>query len=318
MRDRRTKRPPVRRVAAVALLVAGAAGASVLGWRSALPERAGPDTGDVAAAGPAERSALDDLSRQLAEERAARARLEEAVAALEERVAALTVDALTVDALTAGAPAGRFQTSDVPGRGPSGPEGRAVEAGDPARAAARFEAVHGGPTRGDLDAESLVAAGFPAQEAAALEQRWESFELERLYLRDQATREGWLGTPRFRAEQSALDLRQEALRGELGDDAWDQVLYAAGRPNRVVVQSVLDGSPAGEAGLRAGDVILGYAGRRVFDGEELRSATTQGRAGESVAVEILRDDTTQRVFVPRGPLGVRLGFSVTQPSGSQD
>jgi hypothetical protein len=278
----------VKRVVAIGLLLAGAAGASLLGWRSATPDAAP----DVAAARPAANGALDDLERQLADERAARARLEEAVAALEERVAALAA------AGTAEPGSVEPDRSDMPGSRPSGAAGFSAAAEVPG-----------------IDEQTLVAAGFSAQEAAALEERWEAFEMERLYLRDQAAREGWVGTPRFREERRALDAREAALRSEFGDDSWDWVLYAAGRPNRVVVQSVLKRSPAGEAGLRAGDVILGYAGQRVFDGRELRAATRTGRAGETVSVEILRDGAAERVFVPRGPLGVRLGTASTQPAG---
>jgi hypothetical protein len=275
----------VKRLIAIALLLAGAAAASLLAWRSALPDAHPPD---VAAAHSPSRAALDDLERQLAEERAARALLEEAVAALEERVAALDPDPI-----------------DMPGSRPSDAAGFSA---DPDRPASRPA------DRAVIDADVLIAAGFSAQEAAALQERWEAFEMERLYLRDQAAREGWLGTPRFREERLALDARQAALRSELGDDSWDWVLYAAGHPNRVVVQSVLARSPAAEAGLRPGDVILGYADQRVFDGRELRAATSVGRAGETVAVELLRDGATRRVFVPRGPLGVRLDTTSTQPS----
>ncbi len=86
-----------------------------------------------------------------------------------------------------------------------------------------------------------------------MHERWEHFEMERLYLMDVAMREGWLMTPRFKREQQFARL---ALREELGDESFDLLLYASGQKNRVAVQSLLDRSPATDAGLKAGDVIL--------------------------------------------------------------
>ena len=157
-----------------------------------------------------------------------------------------------------------------------------------------------------FDEQALLGAGFDAREAARLREQTEQLELEQLYLRDRAIREGWAGTPRFAEEARALDARARALREELGDDRYDWLLYAAGRPNRVVVQSVMERSPASDAGLRAGDAILSYGGTRLFEVSALREATTVGRAGESVAVDVVRSGERLRLYLPRGPLGVRL------------
>lgn len=164
-----------------------------------------------------------------------------------------------------------------------------------------------------FDEQALLGAGFDAREAARLRERTEQLELEQLYLRDRAIREGWAGTPRFAGEARALDARARALREELGDDRYDWLLYAAGRPNRVVVQSVMERSPASDAGLRAGDAILSYGGARLFEVSALREATTEGRAGESVAVDVARSGERLRLYLPRGPLGVRLEELRQQP-----
>ena len=105
---------------------------------------------------------------------------------------------------------------------------------------------------------------------------FEESELAVLYLRDQATREGWAGTPRFM--QSLYELRS-GLREKLGDESFDWLLYATQRNNRVAARSVLATGPAAHAGLRSGDLILRYDGRTIFRGGELQRATTQGEAG---------------------------------------
>ena len=67
------------------------------------------------------------------------------------------------------------------------------------------EAIEERRPRG-LDVEALVAAGFPESEVRAFKQRIDQIELDRLYLRDLAAREGWLDSPRFREEVGDLSL----------------------------------------------------------------------------------------------------------------
>lgn len=212
------------------------------------------------------------LRDQLAEERSRRI-------ALESRLAAAQVPA----------PSGTPPPGD-------GAPGAAVEASKPAP-----------PRDGWPDEAVLREAGISPADLELLRTRLEEIELERLYVRDQATREGWLGRPRFRLRMQELDRRYEALREDLGDDVWDWVLYASGRDNRVVVSRVMQGSVSQDAGIEKGDVFLRYDDRRVFDVPGLQQATTTGQAGETVAVDVLREGEEYRFYVPRGPLGLGLG-----------
>jgi hypothetical protein len=166
-----------------------------------------------------------------------------------------------------------------------------------------------------FDAEALRDAGLPADEIARLRERFESQELATLYLRDRATREGWLGTPRFAEESRALAERARTLREELGDERFDWYLYATGQLNRVEIGDLLSTSPAAEAGIERGDLVLRYDGTPVFTPAELRDATAGGRAGERVAIDLERAGERVRVWVPRGPLGVRLGVRRERPQG---
>jgi hypothetical protein len=154
-----------------------------------------------------------------------------------------------------------------------------------------------------FDEAWLREAGYADSEIARLRERWDQSELDRLYLIDQAKREGWHRSQRYR---DLLRQHHERLREEHGDDRYDLLLYAAGHGNRVVVADVLADSPASRAGLEQGDVIRSYAGRRLFDMADLLRTTSGGEPGHPTELRIERNGEEIRYFVPRGPLGVRI------------
>ena len=159
----------------------------------------------------------------------------------------------------------------------------------------------------ELDRETrLVAAGLEPQQAKTIMQFLDDIEMERLYLHDQATREGWLGTPRYRQENMILNESEEELRLELGDADYDLYLYGTGQPNRVIIQSVIEGSPAQKAGIQSKDIVYSYAGNRLYNIRDLVAATTEGITNESVLLEVIRDGNIYEFYLPRGPLGVRV------------
>jgi hypothetical protein len=268
------------------LVVLGLTAVGLVGllWRSVLPDAGPPASPAVSASRPGRVAEDGGSAPPAATDLAALA------AALEEERAARRVLAAEVASL-------RAEVAKLPRGAEAPPVELAPDHPGVATTAARAPA---------LDEQALRDVGFGEREAQQLHERMEGIELERLYLRDRAVREGWVSTPRFAGELRALDAKTRGLRVELGDERYDWLLYASGQSNRVVVQSVLDRSPASVAGLRSGDAIVAYDGARVFDGEALRDATSQGRPGETVAVEVARGDRTERLFVPRGPLGIRL------------
>jgi hypothetical protein len=156
-----------------------------------------------------------------------------------------------------------------------------------------------------FDAKGLAAQGVPADDVDRLEQLFEQSELDVLYLRDQATREGWADSPRFM--QALYELRN-GLRQKVGDPTFDCLLYASQRPNRVVVRSLLATGPAARAGMHAGDAIVRYDDSTIFRANELQRGTSQGEAGRPVSVEVVSaDGRSRQLSIPSGPLGVSLG-----------
>ena len=181
----------------------------------------------------------------------------------------------------------------------------------PARAAA--PAQNATVESGTPDEQTLRDAGLTATQVAQVRERYEQLEMDRLYLRDRATREGWMGTVRYSNEVAKLEQSRQEIRNNLGDDGYDAYLFASGESNRVLIREMLQGSPAKQAGLQAGDTVLRYDDKRVFTTRELQNATTGGRQGEMVRVEIERDGTRLDIYVPRGPLGVYLDNDSVKP-----
>jgi S1-C subfamily serine protease len=103
------------------------------------------------------------------------------------------------------------------------------------------------------------------------------------------------------------------MRDEIGDDNYDLLLFATGMNNRVIVSNVLRASPAMEAGILPGDVLVRYDGRRIFNRFELKLATTEGKAGSTVALDLERAGELVRIYAPRGPLGVTMQAGVGSP-----
>lgn len=160
---------------------------------------------------------------------------------------------------------------------------------------------------------TLVAAGIDTSTAEWIQQQLDKNQLDQLYLQNQASREGWLNTSRYHKERREIYQRFDALRGELGDDTFERMLYAVGRPNRVLVSDVMQGSPAEQGGLSANDAILSYDGKRIFSTPELQALTRDGDTASWVLVELVRDGRPVSVYVPGGPLGVRLSTARVAP-----
>lgn len=154
--------------------------------------------------------------------------------------------------------------------------------------------------------QALIDAGMDVTEAQQLKERFEKQELETLYLRDKAVREGWLGNSRYREELQKLETQTGNLKEELDEKAYAAYLFASGQPNGISVQSVLSGSSADNSGILPSDQVLRYDNQRIYNGRDLRNATTQGDINETVAVEVMRDNRRMELYVQRGPLGIRM------------
>ena len=255
-----------------AVVGAGIAAAASLFWHE--PATTRPDAiGEVVPSeSPRLAAALRALRQELREVAEARERLEQDVADLGARLAELEerpAQARALDAQSSGGVTAKARPAD----------------------------------KVSFNETALISAGVDPEEARWLHERYDAYEMQRLYMMDRAGREGWEKLPSGRRSLGELD---RTLREELGEGRYDQFLYALGRNNRVIVHDVLSSSPAEDAGFRKRDIVLRYDDIRVYNPQELRKATQGGEAGELIAVELQREGERIRVFVPRGPLGVTL------------
>ena len=174
--------------------------------------------------------------------------------------------------------------------------------------------IRGGNQSGQwFNHQALLDAGVDEAQATRIRDMYEDIEMQKLYLRDKAIREGWIGGDKYREERTKLNDKLDVMRDELEPGAYDAYLYASGQPNRVIVTSALNNSPAAKAGIQSGDTIFSYNNKRIYTWSDLRTATTSGELNAVVLVEVLRDGQPVSVYVPTGPLGVQLDHKSVAP-----
>ena len=166
--------------------------------------------------------------------------------------------------------------------------------------------------RGWFNEQALIDSGIDSGQANELKIYFEQLEMERLYLRDQSIREKW-SSEKLREAMQALESKEDELKNQLSETAYDAYLYAAGRPNRVAVTSVLENAQAGLTGIKSGDHIIRYDNQRIYNWLDLREATASGNISDMVELQIERDDKMIQFYLTRGPLGIRMNSVSVAP-----
>lgn len=163
--------------------------------------------------------------------------------------------------------------------------------------------------------DALVQAGVAFDLAEDLVWQRSQIALRRLELRDRAIREGWINSERYRDALQRINAEQVSVRDEISPDAYDRFLYETGEDNRVLVDAVIPGSAGEQNGLMPGDIVERYAETPIFNGRDLRNATSDGISGELVPVQVRREGELQEIWLPRGPIGIQLDTARIEPQG---
>ena len=162
--------------------------------------------------------------------------------------------------------------------------------------------------------ERLVASGFTQDQLASFARLEAEDQMRQIELNDRARREGWVNSPRYYEEVQALASGGSSVRELLGDEDYDRYMFARGLPNRIAVQNVIDTSPAQEAGIQNGDIIVAYAGQKIFSTRDLTELRSSGTLGEQVTIDIIREGRRLQLTMPRGPIGVSTIPTVDDPT----
>jgi len=101
----------------------------------------------------------------------------------------------------------------------------------------------------------------------------------------------------------------KVVRGWMGvviqniDETMAQAL-GLDKPRGVVISEITKGSPAEKAGLRRGDVILEFEGKKVDDTVALRNMVVEAKPGSRAEATILRDGKEKKITLELGELPV--------------
>lgn len=165
--------------------------------------------------------------------------------------------------------------------------------------------------------EQLLAAGYSMDQIGHLQRRAE--ELAAQFRQTQ--------TDQFASGARPLDPRNElvlgsallvdptfALKYEIGDAEYERYLAAQKRPTSVHVNKVEKGSILAGAGILPGDEIITFDNERVFNSAQLQALAEPGPTdipGARVPMGVRRDGQLLQVMIPRGPITLGLGQSLS-------
>lgn len=144
----------------------------------------------------------------------------------------------------------------------------------------------------------FIEAGFSENDSMWLADKIDDIRIDSMY-------EGWENARRnYLKEKSKRKSGMEELKERLGPDGYEKYFKAMGDSASVIVEGVMDKSPADLAGLKKGDEIISYNGERICYNLELSEAIVRGELGEPVMLEIIRDGQKLKIPMERGPLGI--------------
>lgn len=103
------------------------------------------------------------------------------------------------------------------------------------------------------------------------------------------------------ASEQAKKGEKEGFLGVYLEDVDDDIRESAGfKGDGAFVQDVVDDTPADEAGIEAGDIIVEYAGKKVSGASDLRKQIQKTEPGEKVKIMVFREGKEKAMTVKIG------------------
>lgn len=161
----------------------------------------------------------------------------------------------------------------------------------------------------NLGAEAVVS-DFEKAMNRLTQYGFSAFEAQRIATLEQVNREKMRELMKQSKPEYVLQANQllgefiTTLRSELGDYGFENYLRSSGLDTAVRIRSVEKKTAAEQAGLRRGDSITHYDGKRVFDIQELIQVTQSGNLSGYVQLKVLRGSKELTVELPRGTMGI--------------
>jgi membrane-associated protease RseP (regulator of RpoE activity) len=86
-----------------------------------------------------------------------------------------------------------------------------------------------------------------------------------------------------------------------------------------MISNVLSNSPAWDAGIRTGDILTQYLGRRISSSEQLRKLIATNRAGDLISLVVVRGGRSLSIIVKLSSRDAMSSVGVIDPiNGSAD
>ncbi len=115
--------------------------------------------------------------------------------------------------------------------------------------------------------------------------------------------------------QEVIEESEQGYLGIQGNDITDEYAKNFNMPNGVYVSKIVEGSPAEQCGLKAGDIITKFADRDVTSMETLQNILTNKKAGEEVEMIVQRNN--EKGEYKEVTLKVTLGAKKDMPEDSK-
>jgi hypothetical protein len=162
----------------------------------------------------------------------------------------------------------------------------------------------------DMQRQRLIENGLAPDRADFILSTQERFQYEQMQLAYEYQHIEDKSSPAALALQERMNQRsdpQKVIQSELSEQEFEQYQQAYGMRQEMHVNSILEDTPAYNAGLRPGDRILSYDGKKISHMGDLQSQIFSVKPGKTVEIEIQREGSTnkQSIYVPSGPLGIR-------------
>jgi putative serine protease PepD len=109
--------------------------------------------------------------------------------------------------------------------------------------------------------------------------------------------DGFLGVGFAVPSNRATDVAQALIDGDEVQHPYLGVFVAPGEDGGAVISQVAPGSPAAEAGLQEGDIVIRIGDQPVSDSSDLVNAVQSAQVGETLEVEFERGGQTQTTSV---------------------